>query len=672
MSPVQYVWDEIGTMKKLLIFMLFGVISLGVVGCGKGGGKEGSKESSPVTLTEKGESNITVKEGDGVSIFIELDSFSSARASRLKATKINQSDVIHEDPNPGTGVFANGYVQYIKFIKVKGPDIESAQTVTPYSKDKQFGISFIAPDTKGAAAVEYEYKAILVNDKGQSDESIRKITVLGVNNPPVIKLAPTAQVSPNQSVSLYATETTDVDGSVASYSWVQISGTSVTLANTTQAALNFIAPNSVKSEQLVFQLTATDNLGATSTQKVTVTVSPSNLPTISIRFPSVTSYTAASRIGVSGYASAKNGATIKSVTVRVDNDAVITRMKGNSWAVSSFDLPTAFDSVPVVATVEDSEGKISEARATIQRKSPIVSDLKWNKLIGLNVNPLNGGLLALINDNTLFDDYSLAALSFDSKLTDRSVYDFPSAAFESVPRFDGNVATAFSLTDNKYYLSSTVQASGKSSSLIHLVDLSTKKMQQVYPLEINKDVSLTSISGIAVDKNSTVYVADGSQNRLYAIDPDKFGVKAQGELLFPVEKVNFISLATDFFAEKYAPYVLPNSNEMPLYGVNKSTKAVEQIAGDFLGGNTAAKRFVVDEVIGTAFVLDAKGDVYRLNLKDNTRVLFAKGPIGDLAYDPIDSILYFYYPDSKSIHMIDIFSGESVEVTRSKSDLLLK
>ncbi|HMW50052.1 MAG TPA: hypothetical protein PKC70_17270, partial [Cellvibrionaceae bacterium] len=372
----QSVWDEIGTMKKLVTFMLFGILTFSVAGCGKGGGKEASKDSSPVTLTEKGESTITVKEGDGVSLFIELDSFSSARASRLKATKINQSDVIHEDPNPGTGVFANGYVQYIKFIKVKGPDIESAQTVTPYSKDKQFGISFVAPDTKGAAVVEYEYKAILVNDKGQSDESIRKITVLGVNNPPVIKLAPTAQVSPNQSVSLYATETTDVDGSVASYSWVQISGTSVTLANTTQATLNFIAPNSVKSEQLVFQLTATDNLGATSTQKVTVTVSPSDLPTISIRFPSVTSYTTASTISVSGYASAKNGATIKSVTVRVDNDAVLTSMKGNFWSVSSFYLPTNFDTVPVVATVEDSLGKMAEARATIYRKAPIFSDIK--------------------------------------------------------------------------------------------------------------------------------------------------------------------------------------------------------------------------------------------------------------------------------------------------------
>lgn len=659
-------------MNKLVTYILCGIISFGLVGCGKGGGKEGSKESSSVTITEKGESTISVKEGDSVAIFLELDSFSGAKASRLEARKINKSDVIHEDPNPSTGVFANGDVQYIKFIKIKGPDIESEKTITPYSKNKQFGISFIAPDTKGAATVEYEYKIIMVNDKGASDESVRKITVLGVNNPPVIKLAPTAQVSPNQSVSLYATETTDIDGSVASYGWVQISGTNVTLANTNQATLNFIAPNSVQSEQLVFQLTATDNLGATSTQKVTVTVVPLDPPTVSIRFPSATSYTTANYIRVSGYASAKNGATIKSIRVQVDNDTVITTMNGNSWSVSSFDLPTALDSVPVVATVEDSQGKISEARATIQRKAPIVSDLKWNKLIGLDINPLNGGLLALINDNSLFDDYALATFSFDSKSTDKRLYEFPNAAFDSVPRFDGTVATAFNVLDNKYYVSSTVQSVGKSTSLIHSVDLTAKKMTQIYPLDINKDVSLASITGIAVDRNADVLVADGVQSKLYSIDPDKFEFKVQAEGLFPVDKVNFISLAADPFAEKFSPYLLPNKNEMPLYGLNKSTKLVEQIAGDFSGGTTAAKRFVVDEVLNTAYVLDTKGDVYRLNLKNNTHGLFAKGPIGDIAYDPVDSILYFYYTDSKSIHMIDVFSGESVEVTRSKSDVLLK
>lgn len=652
--------------------MLFGIISFGVVGCGKGGGKESPKDSSPVTLIEKGESNITVKEGDGVSIFIELDSFSGVRASRFRATKINQSDVLYEDPNAGTGAFANGYVQYIKFIKLKGPDIESAKTVTPYSKDKQFGISFIAPDTKGAATVEYEYKTILINDKGQSDESIRKITVLGVNNPPVIKLAPTLQVSPNQPVSLYATETIDVDGTVASYSWVQISGTNVTLANTTQANLNFNAPNSVKSEELVFQLTATDNLGATSVQKVTVTVSPSNLPTISIRFPSVTSYTADSYIGVSGYASAKNGATIKSVTVRVDNDTVITSMKGNSWSVSSFDLPTKFDSVPVVATVEDSLGKIAEARATIYRKTPIVSDIKWNKLMGLNVNPANGGLLALINDNTLFNDYKLAFINIDSSLVDRSVYSFPTASFEGAPRFDGNVATAFSLSDNKYYLSSTVQTSGKSTSWIHSIDVPAGKLKQIYPLDNNKNAQLNSISGIAVDQEENLYVADAGRNGLYSIDPETFEVKVQGEALFPIDKVNFISLAGDHFATKYSPYILPNSNEMPLYGVNQSTKAVEQIAGDFLSGTTKVKRFVVDEKINSAYVLDEKGDVYLINTKDNKRTFYAKGPIGDIAYDPVDSILYLYYTATRSIEMIDVFTGDFVEVTRSKSDPLLQ
>lgn len=91
--------------------------------------------------------------------------------------------------------------------------------------------------------------------------------------------APTANAGPDQTVTISSTVTldgsgsSDPDGTIASYAWTQISGTSVTLSSSTVAQPTFTAPSSPVT--LVFGLTVTDNLGQTSTQD-TVTISVQN------------------------------------------------------------------------------------------------------------------------------------------------------------------------------------------------------------------------------------------------------------------------------------------------------------------------------------------------------------------------------------------------------------
>lgn len=88
--------------------------------------------------------------------------------------------------------------------------------------------------------------------------------------------APTANAGPDQAVTISSTVTldgtgsSDPDGTIASYAWTQISGTSVTLSSASASQPTFTAPSSPAT--LVFGLTVTDNLGATSTQD-TVTIS---------------------------------------------------------------------------------------------------------------------------------------------------------------------------------------------------------------------------------------------------------------------------------------------------------------------------------------------------------------------------------------------------------------
>ena len=93
-------------------------------------------------------------------------------------------------------------------------------------------------------------------------------------------VAPTADAGPDRSVSEGASVTlsgsgSDMDGSIASYNWSQVSGPSVTLTAGDAGTVTFTAPAVEASTQLVFELRVNDDGGAASpADAVTVTVLP--------------------------------------------------------------------------------------------------------------------------------------------------------------------------------------------------------------------------------------------------------------------------------------------------------------------------------------------------------------------------------------------------------------
>ena len=96
-------------------------------------------------------------------------------------------------------------------------------------------------------------------------------------DPPPANQAPTANAGTDQSVDEGATVNlagtgADSDGTIASYSWQQTSGTNVTITNSDMASASFTAPMVAANEDLVFSLTVTDDDGATGSDSVTVTV----------------------------------------------------------------------------------------------------------------------------------------------------------------------------------------------------------------------------------------------------------------------------------------------------------------------------------------------------------------------------------------------------------------
>lgn len=92
---------------------------------------------------------------------------------------------------------------------------------------------------------------------------------------------PSANAGPDQTVDAGSTVTlagsgSDVDGSIAAYQWERTSGTDVSLSNTDQATVSFMAPQADMTVTLTFRLTVTDNDGVTASDDVSVTIQPAD------------------------------------------------------------------------------------------------------------------------------------------------------------------------------------------------------------------------------------------------------------------------------------------------------------------------------------------------------------------------------------------------------------
>lgn len=94
------------------------------------------------------------------------------------------------------------------------------------------------------------------------------------NEAPVASAGDPVSVGGTSLVQLTAMASSDVDGSIASYSWTQTAGTAVELQDSTSVEASFTAPDATSIEELIFEVTVTDNDGDTDSASVTVVVHP--------------------------------------------------------------------------------------------------------------------------------------------------------------------------------------------------------------------------------------------------------------------------------------------------------------------------------------------------------------------------------------------------------------
>jgi len=156
--------------------------------------------------------------------------------------------------------------------------------ITAYNWAQTAGTPIIAPGLSNESSFTFttpdeDTGSISIELTVTGDEGVAQNTITAsftlVNQPPTADAGADQLVNEGAlAVTLDGSASTDVDGTITSYAWVQLSGTTATLSDASINMPDFTAPNVADNvtEELVFELTVTDNYGLTSVSTVSIFV----------------------------------------------------------------------------------------------------------------------------------------------------------------------------------------------------------------------------------------------------------------------------------------------------------------------------------------------------------------------------------------------------------------
>jgi hypothetical protein len=162
----------------------------------------------------------------------------------------------------GSGSDSDGSISSFLWSQTSGETVNLSSTT-------ESSTSFIAPITTVQLTLGFELK--VTDDGGATNADSISITVLPVNTAPTANANQDISVAEFANVSLLGSGL-DNDGTIDSYQWTQTSGITATVPDPNSETLNFTAPEVTTDSILTFELTVTDNEGATHSDSVEITV----------------------------------------------------------------------------------------------------------------------------------------------------------------------------------------------------------------------------------------------------------------------------------------------------------------------------------------------------------------------------------------------------------------
>jgi len=146
---------------------------------------------------------------------------------------------------------------------------------TPVTIDQPDGATttVTTPEVTTAGGM-LEFELTVLDTEGASATDSVVINVFNVNLPPTADAGPDQMVYEGRPVILDGTNSADQDGVISTYSWQLSSGIVIDIPDLNQSQISFTAPATTAPFENIYQLSVTDELGATNSDLVSVTIRP--------------------------------------------------------------------------------------------------------------------------------------------------------------------------------------------------------------------------------------------------------------------------------------------------------------------------------------------------------------------------------------------------------------
>ncbi|MCM5529388.1 PKD domain-containing protein [Parasegetibacter sp. NRK P23] len=387
---------------------------------------------------------------------------------------------------------SDGSIKTFSWSKVSGP---SAGTLSNGSSS--------TASVAGLVAGTYVYELTVTDNDGASSKDQVKITV---NPAPVPNQAPVANAGsdititlPVNTATLNGTSSYDSDGSIKTFSWSKVSGPSAgTLSNGSSSTASVAG---LVAGTYVYELTVTDNDGASSKDQVKITVNPAPVPNqvpvanagsdITITLPVNT----ATLNGTSSYDS--DGAIKTFSWSKVSGPSAGTLSNGSSSTASLAGLVAG--TYVYELTVTDNDGasskdqvKVTVNPAPVPNQAPVAnagSDITIT--LPVNTATLNGG--ASYDPDGTISTYKWSQVSGNATISN------PSVMITNVTGLkEGTYVYELTVTDNK-----GATATGQ-------VKITVLPVPNKAPIaNAGADVSITLPQNLVVLDGSASYDPDG-------------------------------------------------------------------------------------------------------------------------------------------------------------------
>lgn len=505
------------------------------------------------------------------------------------------------------------------WTRTEGPSVAISTSDTTTGK-----FHFTAPETGSEASVKLVFELAITDASGQTSKDTVAITVNRVNRAPVANAGADIATEGGSQVTLNGSASTDADGAIAKYTWVQVAGENVVLNDAAAASASFAAPAVLTEADLEFQLTVEDSDGATATDRVIVRLTPKDAPQATLHFPPATGAYSGPIISAFGVVKTVDS-SLASVTVDAGSGPVAATVNpDNSWRVDNLALPVGGDQITLSVEVTDSLGRKGRTGAKLKTstKGEIGSGPAWRDTLGVGLDSLHDKAYVLAV-GPLLSDVKLFSIDLFTGKRSESISSFTDES-QGI-NASALVSMVYDPKSQRVY-AGTAPSDLSIPSQILSIDVTTGARSLVSDISKGTGVALQYPSSIRVAGNK-LYVSDNKANTILRVDTSSGNrevIASSGTSQYGIDAP--LLLASDASTSIDRLYMMPNALLNFVLALDLSTNPVTSSIltnssnlsqGPSIGPQPSA--MVLDKKGGRLFVIDSSNRLYSINLTDGKR-----------------------------------------------------